>query len=118
MARTAHFIVVAVIAFAIGCSQSRTIETPAPPIDKTRLSHSQHAQVKCILCHRGEERPGTQDHAPCDDCHKQAFLTKPGELCKTCHTQVSDSPVAAPLRPYPVEDPPLAPPYSAPPATR
>jgi hypothetical protein len=104
MAQKALSIVVLILAFAVGCNQSRAIETPAPPIDKTRLSHSQHGQVKCISCHRGDQRPGAQDHAPCDECHKEAFLAKPGELCKTCHTKVTDTPVTAELRPYPVED--------------
>ena len=96
-------IVVAIVA-AIGCSSARTVETPAPPVDKTRLSHSQHAAIKCESCHRMGERPGANDHAPCDECHKQAFLSPPGELCKTCHTKVTTQPLAAPLRPYPVED--------------
>jgi hypothetical protein len=105
MAQKTLSIVVLIVAFAIGCSQSRTIETPAPPVDKTRLSHSQHALIKdCTTCHKGDERPGARDHAPCDDCHKQAFLGKPGELCKTCHTKVTDAPVTAELKPYPIED--------------
>ncbi|NVB77737.1 MAG: hypothetical protein HOV81_05020 [Kofleriaceae bacterium] len=101
-----------VVAFVVGCSQTRTIETPAPAVDKTRISHAQHAQVGCVKCHAvttssGQlgARPGANDHAPCDECHKQAFLETPGELCKVCHTKVTTQPVlAAPLRPYPVED--------------
>src|SRR4051812_7898646 len=104
MASKALFIVVAVVAFALGCKETRTVETPAPPIDTTHLSHSQHQQVACVSCHIGETRPGAQDHAPCDTCHKDAFLAKPGPLCKTCHTKVTDVPVTAPLRPYPVQD--------------
>jgi len=93
------------IAFAIGCSSSRTVEAPLTPSDPTRLSHSQHSMVKCEDCHRGGRRPGTDNHAPCDSCHKQAFLDPPGELCKACHKSVTSTPaVAAPLRPYPVDD--------------
>ncbi|HSD90893.1 MAG TPA: cytochrome c3 family protein [Kofleriaceae bacterium] len=95
---------VAFVTFVLGCSQQRTLEAPAPPIDKTRLSHSQHAQITCVECHRDDVRPGADDHAPCDRCHKDAFLGKPSELCKACHTQVTQNPVAAPLKPYPVED--------------
>lgn len=95
------------IVLAIGCSSSRTIEVPAPPVDETRLSHAQHASIACESCHRMGQRPGADDHAPCDECHKQAFLSAPGELCKTCHTSVAPTPeggLAAPLRPYPVDD--------------
>lgn len=99
--------IIAAIVLAIGCSSRPTLEAPAPPIDRTRLSHAQHTAVACEACHRMGERPGAADHAPCDTCHKQAFLSPPGELCKTCHVQVVTKPaegVQAPLRPYPVED--------------
>jgi hypothetical protein len=92
------------VALMIGCSSARTVETPVPPIDRTRLSHAQHAPITCDKCHRMGERPGAHDHAPCDECHKQAFLSPPGELCKVCHTQVVANPLSAPLKPYPVED--------------
>lgn len=92
------------IVVTIGCSSARTVEVPAPPIDKTRLSHSQHAQIQCESCHRMGQRPGADDHAPCDDCHREAFLAAPGELCKTCHLRVTPQPLSAPLRPYPVDD--------------
>lgn len=93
------------IVVAIGCSSTRTIEVPAPPVDTSRISHSQHAAIKCESCHRMGVRPGADDHAPCDDCHKEAFLGPPGALCKTCHISVTTSPgLAAPLKPYPIED--------------
>jgi hypothetical protein len=92
------------MAIVIGCSSSRTVEVPAPPVDRTRLSHAQHAAIACESCHRNGQRPGSDNHAPCDDCHKQAFLVAPGELCKTCHTSVTIQPLAAPLRPYPADD--------------
>jgi len=50
------------------------------------------------------ERPGADDHKPCDECHKEAFLGPPGKLCEVCHTKVTASPLAAPLKPYPIED--------------
>jgi len=49
-------------------------------------------------------RPGSDDHKPCDQCHKQAFLAQPGELCKVCHTKVTANPLDAPLKPYPIGD--------------
>ncbi|HSN29483.1 MAG TPA: hypothetical protein VLT45_24515, partial [Kofleriaceae bacterium] len=77
-------------------------DAPLPPHDPTRISHSQHAQVAtCTDCHRMGTRPGSQDHAPCDRCHRQAFLEKPGELCKVCHVEVTAEPITAPLKPYP-----------------
>jgi hypothetical protein len=88
----------------IGCAPPRVIEPPTPPVDHSRLSHVQHTQVACIDCHRMGTRPGSQDHAPCDTCHRAAFLAAPGPLCQVCHTQVTAKPVAAPLKPYPVED--------------
>ena len=88
----------------VACSPARVPEAPLLPQDPTRLSHSQHAQVACTECHQMGTRPGSQDHAPCDRCHRDAFLGKPGELCKVCHTQVTTSPLTAPLRPYPSDD--------------
>lgn len=102
MARSISFLIAVVL--VVGCSSARTTSVPAPPIDKTRLSHSQHGQIACETCHRMGERPGSDDHKPCDGCHKQAFLSEPGELCKVCHTEVTASPLAAPLKPYPLED--------------
>ncbi len=104
LARVYLFVVVGVIA----CSQARVAETPPPPHDPTRLSHEQHARIACIECHTMGTRPGSDDHAPCDRCHAQAFVSRPGELCKVCHTAVTPprdgEPLAAPLRPYPAED--------------
>ncbi len=93
------------IAVAIGCSSARTIEEPVPPTDATRLSHSQHASlVTCEKCHTTGQRPGANNHEPCVECHKQAFLSAPGELCKTCHLDITAQPLIAKLRPYPVDD--------------
>jgi hypothetical protein len=33
-------------------------------------------------------RPGSDQHAPCDRCHKEEFFRAPGTFCKLCHTQV------------------------------
>ncbi len=95
---------VAIFALVIaGCAPQRKTDAPAPPIDKTRLSHGQHAQIACTSCHTMGNRPG-HDHKPCDDCHKEAFLAKPGALCEVCHTKITTVPLVAELKPYPVED--------------
>jgi hypothetical protein len=47
-------------------------------------------------------RPGLDQHAPCDDCHKAEFAKPPGPLCKVCHTAVDPRAVGgSPLQPYP-----------------
>ena len=51
------------------------------------------------------QRPGAHDHAPCDTCHRAAFLGKPTPLCDVCHLQITVEPLAAPTKPYPPEDP-------------
>lgn len=103
------------MALAIGCTTTRRADPPPPPVDPTRLSHAQHAQIPCGGCHRsdvtrsahGTPRPGADDHAPCDDgqCHAKQFLGPPGLFCQVCHTEVTTQPLAAPLKPYPSEDP-------------
>ena len=92
------------IALVAACTPPRVADAPLPATDPTRLSHDRHARIACVTCHVGETRPGADDHKPCDRCHKQAFLSPPGELCKVCHTKITTNPLAAPLRPYPAED--------------
>lgn len=96
-------LVIAIIALVAACSSARRTEEPLPPVDPTRLSHAKHAQLPCGGCHRTSERPGADDHRPCDDdaCHKREFLGTPGPFCKVCHEAVTTGPLAAPLRPYP-----------------
>ena len=101
-------VLVVLVVLATACSSQRVIEPPLPGRDPTRLSHEQHAKIACGDCHTTGKRPGSDDHKPCDKCHAQAFLAQPGELCKVCHTSVTPPrdgvPLAAPLRPYPIED--------------
>ena len=94
------------VGLAIACSPPRPADAPVAPIDPTRLSHAHHAQIPCIGCHRGEARPGSDDHRPCDDnaCHHKDFLAKPGLFCRVCHQPIEASPVVAKLRPYPSDD--------------
>ena len=73
------------------CAQARRAEAPPPPVDPTRLSHAQHAQLPCGGCHRGDARPGADDHKPCDDgaCHSKEFLGPPGRFCEVCHAAIT-----------------------------
>ena len=32
--------------------------------------------------------PSAQQHAPCDDCHRDEFAKAPGPLCRVCHVSV------------------------------
>src|SRR5688572_16563641 len=100
--RTQLLIIAVVVAAA--CSTKHKAEEPLPPIDTSRLSHEQHAQIPCDNCHRpSEPRPGVDEHKPCDDgaCHRKDFLAPPGKLCEVCHKSVTSPPLAAPLRNYP-----------------
>jgi hypothetical protein len=93
--------------YVVACQATRRTEAPLPSPDPTRLSHVQHAKIPCEGCHRGDQRPGADDHKPCDDgaCHRKDFLRPPGRLCEVCHVQVTTEPkLAAPLKPYPSDD--------------
>ena len=100
--RVVSLVIVLVAAFA-ACTPPRVVDEPPPPHDLTRLSHAAHAQLACTACHTGDQRPG-HDHAPCDRCHRAAFLAPPGLLCEVCHTRVTTAPLSAPLKPYPSTD--------------
>lgn len=100
-----RLLTIVMVALVAACSPPRALEVVAPPLDPTRISHAQHAGIACVGCHRSDARPGTSDHAPCDEaCHKDKFLAPPGAFCRVCHTEVTTQPLTAPLRPYPVED--------------
>ena len=34
-------------------------------------------------------RPGSDEHKPCRDCHRDAFDKPPGDFCKTCHDSIN-----------------------------
>lgn len=99
-------LVIALVALAAACTPQRAVDAPLPAADPARISHARHAQIACVACHRGAARPGSDDHRPCDDakCHRAAFTSAPGRLCEVCHAEVKVTPVAAALKPYPVED--------------
>jgi len=97
----------AVLVWAVACSQVRRADAPPPPVDPTRISHAQHAQIPCGGCHRADARPGADDHKPCDDgaCHRKDFLLPPGRLCQVCHVGVATEPaLSAPMKPFPSDD--------------
>jgi len=102
---TTH-LVIAVVALVAACTPQRTASAPLPAQDATRISHALHAQTPCAGCHRAATRPGTDDHRPCDDgaCHRKDFIGEPTRLCEVCHAAITAAPLAAPLKPYPVED--------------
>jgi hypothetical protein len=104
--KLARALVVVAATWVVGCTPPRIRDAPVPAVDKTRLSHPQHAQIGCVECHRMGSRPGSDDHQPCDrgNCHQKEFHEPPGDLCKVCHTAVRSNPLAAPLRPYPSDD--------------
>ncbi len=85
---------------------------PAPAVvEQGRFPHAMHSQRACGDCHPVEAvlagqlaRPGQRDHAACDasGCHRAAFLTEPGPLCRVCHSAIDISqPSSSPLKPYP-----------------
>jgi hypothetical protein len=90
----------------VACTPPRANELTMPPIDPTRMSHDQHAQIPCTSCHRANKRPGADDHKPCDDpaCHRKEFLAKPALFCQVCHEPIKTLPLEAKLKPYPIEN--------------
>lgn len=112
---------------ALGCGSSRNpTTTPAErsasiTVDIDRFPHAKHTGslpeianwkgrgLGCADCHELAAvlagtiaRPGMQQHAPCDDCHKAEFGKPPGPLCKVCHSAVDPMRRgASPLQAYP-----------------
>ncbi len=114
---------------ALGCGPSKTT-TPSRvarggktsiAVDTDRFPHGVHTGDKpeirnwqgrglfCADCHAADavregrvSRPGTNQHAPCDDCHKAEFGKPPGKLCKVCHVAVDPfTKGQSPLQDYP-----------------
>jgi hypothetical protein len=123
---------VAIISLALvacGSGRTTTSSSKAPArtgsiaVDSDRFPHGVHTGDKpeirtwqgrglgCADCHDATAvregrvaRPGTNQHAPCDDCHKAEFGKPPGKLCKVCHTEVDPFKLGAgtsPLQVYP-----------------
>ena len=89
------------LCFALGCG-ARGRGGPPDPAGTValRFPHAQpaHAALVCTACHAEADvragrpaRPGTRDHAPCDQsgCHAREFTAPPGPLCGLCHEEVA-----------------------------
>ena len=110
----------------VACGSPRSSTAPSRAIgsiavDSDRFPHALHTGTRpeirgwqgrglgCADCHDAAAvaagrvaRPGTQQHAPCDDCHKAEFEKPPGPLCRVCHTAVDPMHEhASPLQVYP-----------------
>jgi hypothetical protein len=94
----------------LGCDRAaqRTPHTdvllPAP------FDHAQHSgQSACTDCHGLTDpatgrltRPGANQHAPCDGCHKKEFFRPPTDFCRVCHANVDPrAPGQSPLLDWP-----------------
>jgi hypothetical protein len=63
----------------------------------------------CGDCHPSEAvragkiaRPGSNNHYPCDVCHKDEFYKPPGAFCRNCHSSVDPTTRGATqMQPYP-----------------
>jgi hypothetical protein len=98
-----------------------TTQVVAIAADADRFSHALHTGadprirgykgrgLMCTDCHPGEavlagqtSRPGRNDHAPCDECHRAEFYKPPGAFCRNCHDTVDPRVKGATkLQPYP-----------------
>jgi hypothetical protein len=116
--RLAVFGLSVTIAAAIRCSHqqppAQKAEVKPQLFDTGSFLHEQHlnltnTKLECDSCHVADEkagfalqRPGSKQHAPCDDCHRQAFYEAPGKLCEVCHASVNPTVKGqSPLVPYP-----------------
>ncbi len=115
--RPASILLVAVVA---SCSHPY-VSAPAPAeaveprlFDTGAFHHDTHlnlseAKLECKSCHAFDakngfltKRPGSSQHAPCDDCHREAFFEAPGKICGVCHARIEvANGGASPLLPYP-----------------
>jgi hypothetical protein len=65
--------------------------------------------LQCADCHPAEAvregkvaRPGSNQHFPCDVCHKDEFYKPPGAFCRNCHVSIDPTQKGAnQLQPYP-----------------
>jgi hypothetical protein len=113
------------VAVAVSChgGSRRRAGVPAGGIaaDSDRFPHGLHTGddprirgyrdrgLACTDCHPAEAvaagkhaRPGGNQHAPCDECHKREFYRPPGKFCRNCHTDVDPRRQGATrMQPYP-----------------
>ncbi len=108
------------LALGAGCETAPTTITQ-DFISTGIFKHSQHLSdakvleenggkaLGCQDCHFIDaqkqyeaQRPGSQDHAPCDRCHQEEFYQQPSDFCQVCHTSVDPLKAqSSPLEPYP-----------------
>jgi hypothetical protein len=77
--------------------------------DRPEIKGWQGRGLGCADCHDAAAvregrvtRPGADQHAPCDDCHKVEFGKPPGKLCRVCHSAVDPfRKGSSPLQSYP-----------------
>jgi len=99
---------------AIGAGGSIAVETDRFPHgvhtgERPEIRNWQGRGLFCADCHDAAAvregrvaRPGANQHAPCDDCHKAEFGKPPGKLCKVCHAEVDPFRTGrSPLQKYP-----------------
>jgi hypothetical protein len=110
-----------------GCGQKTTAavtgQVRSGPIaaDSDRFPHQLHTGndptirafegrgLACADCHPAEAvrqgkvaRPGSNNHFPCDVCHKDEFYKPPGAFCRNCHESVDPTTRGAVvMQPYP-----------------
>lgn len=61
-----------------------------------RITNYKGRGLACDDCHPAEDveagraaRPGGNQHAPCDECHRDEFYKPPGAFCRNCHVSVN-----------------------------
>jgi len=77
--------------------------------DRPELRNWRGRGVTCADCHDPKAaregrvaRPGYDQHAPCDECHRAEFEKPPGKLCRVCHLAVDPTTKGgSPLGEYP-----------------
>lgn len=62
----------------------------------SRFSHTveKHASLACASCHARTDNSSTPrwpGHKACIDCHVQEFVTRGGEVCMNCHSNLEGS---------------------------
>jgi hypothetical protein len=105
----------AITSMVAGCSSAKRpveAELKKPVISTRAFRHEVHLQaaleLTCASCHVPKDgwdtgRPGSNDHAPCDSCHREKFATQEGgEFCEVCHEKTDPRrPGESPLHPFP-----------------
>jgi hypothetical protein len=101
----------------VGCAAPTARAPTQRRVAPSAFDHALHAsgQSRCVDCHGLADlstgrltRPGTDQHAPCDKCHRAKFFQPPGAFCGVCHitvepravekVQLAEWPPAGPLR--------------------